>query len=160
MLKSWVSYKYCLINLNMMHNSKLSVTCGVTAVKAKSAHLIFRFYYRSKLAQFIIVLLNLISLPNHNEDDPKRKKRASSIQYGFRKCGTHARMFPLFPNICGCEHQERNNTKKQKKNASRRVNMEKKQSGHERKKSQRTSYIGPANSSPGVDTPPNSGLDS
>ena len=37
-LKSRVSYKYCLINFNMMHNSKLSVTCGVTAVKAKSAH--------------------------------------------------------------------------------------------------------------------------
>ena len=39
---------------------------------------------------YIIILFSLIALPNHNEDDPKRTKRASFIQYGYRKSGTHA----------------------------------------------------------------------
>ena len=36
----------------------------------------------------------LIALPNQNKVDPWRAKKASSIQHGCIKSGTHARIFP------------------------------------------------------------------
>ena len=41
----------------------------------------------------IIIVFCIISLPNRNNIDPRRAKKASSIQYGYRKWGTHARVF-------------------------------------------------------------------
>ena len=44
---------------------------------------------------YSILRFILIALLNHNNDDPKRVKTlsASSIQYGYRKCEAHARVF-------------------------------------------------------------------
>ena len=42
---------------------------------------------------YIIIILSLIALYNHNEDDPKR---ASYIQYGCSKCGTQHQCFPKY----------------------------------------------------------------
>ena len=38
----------------------------------------------------IIIVFSLIALINQNKVDPRRAKKVSSIQYGYRKCGTHA----------------------------------------------------------------------
>ena len=43
------------------------------------------------LESIIIIAFSLISLPNQNKVDP-RSVKASSIQYGYRRCGTHARV--------------------------------------------------------------------
>ena len=42
----------------------------------------------------IIIVLSVISLANQNEVNCRRAKKASSVQYIYRKCGTHARRFP------------------------------------------------------------------
>ena len=41
--------------------------------------------------QYIVIIV--IELPNQNKAGPKgEKKYVSSLQYGYRKCGTHARV--------------------------------------------------------------------
>ena len=61
----------------------------------------------------IIILFNLIAHRDQNKVDSRKTKKASSIQYGYkRKCksGTY-----VFPNTCDWEQQERKKTKKQNK---------------------------------------------
>ena len=40
-------------------------------------------------------MFSLISLPNQNKVKPRRATKASSIQYGYKNSGTHARVFSL-----------------------------------------------------------------
>ena len=41
----------------------------------------------------IVIIISQIALHNENERDRKRPRKGSSIQYGYRKCGTRARVF-------------------------------------------------------------------
>ena len=51
----------------------------------------------------IITVFNLIALPNHNKVGPKRTKKASSIQFGYRKSEL---MHECFPKHLRREQQE------------------------------------------------------
>ena len=61
-------------------------------------------------------------------------KNASTIQYGYRKCGTHAQVFSK--NTLSWELQEWNKTKRQKKKVRREewVYMESSKMGQKEKK--------------------------
>ena len=54
------------------------------------------FLFRAQYTSFhsiIISVFSSIALSNQNYIDHRRMKIAISIQYGYRKCGTHARIY-------------------------------------------------------------------
>ena len=51
------------------------------------------FIEKATLQRIIIRVFSLIALNNENKVDPSRAKKASCIQYGYRKSGTHALVF-------------------------------------------------------------------
>ena len=53
----------------------------------------YDYYYYYKNVNIIIIVFSLIALPNQIKVHPKEAKKASSIHYGYRIRGTHARVF-------------------------------------------------------------------
>ena len=56
---------------------------------------LFLFKYNSDTSCRIIIIItvfNFVALQSQNKADRRRAKKASSIQYGYRKCETHARV--------------------------------------------------------------------
>ena len=71
----------------------------------------------------IIIVFNLLALFNKNKVDPMSAKKARSIQYGYRKRATHARMFSQTPRVLKSKNERR------QRNRGRRVKMESKMVG-------------------------------
>ena len=61
---------------------------------------------------YIIKVFNFMALHYQNKVDPRRAKKASSIQNGYRKCGTHARGSSRTLSHSKIELRQRNRGKK------------------------------------------------
>ena len=59
--------------------------------------MLFLMALAARYLYVIIKVFSLIALPNQNKVDPSSAKKASSIQYSYRKLRTRARVFSLTP---------------------------------------------------------------
>ena len=114
------------LSVQRLHNSTTSSTLCTTL--AQLNNFVDYLYNASTTIKHIIILVfSLIALPSQNKIDRNVSEVSSSIQYGYRKSGTRARMLsPTFP------HWNSKN-KGRRRNAGRRQAEE--LSGHEAKKS-------------------------